>query len=131
MSEPPKDFSNRVVVITGGSRGIGYATAHAFLTHGATVAFCATDSTRLQQATRTLRQLGTVEAMVADVRDYEQSARFVGHVLQRFEKVDVLVNNAGRVWSGDFATQPHAAIDEILDANLKGALYLTRLVLPT
>lgn len=63
----------------------------------------------------------------ADVRDPEALRAFVQVMLDRFGTIDVLVNNAGVAWSGDFAEQDLTAID----VNLKGVLYATYAVLPT
>lgn len=118
------------VIVTGGSRGIGYATTQAFLEAGAKVAFCAVREDRMQAAERALEPLGEVLAVEADVRDPGQMERFVRMAEDRFGPVDTLVNNAGRVRVGAFAHQEVAAIDEVLDVNLKGALYSTHAVLP-
>ena len=125
------DFTDRVVLVSGGARGIGYAMAQAFLQCGARVAICATDVARLKQALTTLTALGDVDGGVADVRDYAQASQWVNAMSARFGRVDILVNNAGRVWVGEFSAQPVASIDDVIATNLNGTLYLTRLVLPS
>lgn len=130
MESDKKSFAGRVVLVTGGSRGIGFATARAFLEHGARVAFCAQDGRRLQEAEKNLSALGTVAAIEADVRDRAQGLNLVQECRRQLGEIDVLINNAGRAWSGPFAGQPPEKIDEVLDANVKGVLYVTRAVLP-
>ena len=124
------EFSDQVVVITGGSRGIGFATARRFLERGARVGICALDPERLAEAARALGALGEVEAVVIDVRSMEQIQRFVSQVHRRFGQLSIVVNNAARTWVGRFAAQAVASIDEIIEVNIKGVLYTTRAVLP-
>jgi 3-oxoacyl-[acyl-carrier protein] reductase len=124
------EFSDQVVVITGGSRGIGFATARRFLERGARVGICALDPERLAEAARVLGALGEVEAVVIDVRSMEQIQRFVSQVHRRFGQLNIVVNNAARAWVGGFAAQAVASIDEIIEVNIKGVLYATRAVLP-
>jgi 3-oxoacyl-[acyl-carrier protein] reductase len=119
-----------VVLITGGSRGIGYATARAFLGTGARVALLARESARLADAAKQLRSLGEVMTYRADVRQASEVQAAVDTVLARYGAVDVLVNNAGVAWTGAFAEQERASIDAIVDINLKGVLQVTRAVLP-
>jgi 3-oxoacyl-[acyl-carrier protein] reductase len=102
-----------------------------FLRKGASVGICAKNPDKLAEAERLLREDGEVEAMSVDVRDMEQVQRFVNKVLERFGRIDVLVNNAGRVWVGDFADQTPTSIDEVIDVNVKGVMYVTHAVLPT
>jgi 3-oxoacyl-[acyl-carrier protein] reductase len=125
-----RSFAGQVVLITGGSRGIGYATAEAFLAQGARVAICAMDADRLAEALRQLETHGEVAGWLADVADHAAVEELVRLTLARFGRIDVLINNAARMAVGDFATQDIAAIDEIIDVNVKGTLYASRAVLP-
>ncbi len=120
----------KVVLITGGSRGIGYATARAFLVSGARVAIIAQDPARLDAAAAQLRSLGEVRAHPADVRREADVRAAVAAVLAHYGTVDVLVNNAGVAWTGAFTEQERASIDATIDVNLKGVLYMTHAVLP-
>jgi 3-oxoacyl-[acyl-carrier protein] reductase len=69
--------------------------------------------------------------MAVDVRDAQQVLDWVEQVRDRYGHLEVLVNNAGRAWSGRFAEQPPASIAEVIDVNVKGVLYAARAVLPT
>ena len=90
------------MIVTGGSRGNGLATARAFLEQGARVGICGFDPERLLEARKALEGLGEVETVVADVRFIGQIQAFVDGVIDRFGTVDVLVNNAGRASVGRF-----------------------------
>jgi 3-oxoacyl-[acyl-carrier protein] reductase len=120
----------RVVIITGGSRGIGLATARAFLEQGARVGICGVNPERLHEARAGLESLGEVQAVEADVRVISQVQAFVERVIARFGAVEVLVNNAGRASVGRFAEADLASLDAVVDVNVKGVLYATRVVLP-
>jgi 3-oxoacyl-[acyl-carrier protein] reductase len=120
----------RTVVITGGSRGIGFATARAFLEQRAHVVICGRDARHLDEAADRLGQLGEVTAIRADVRDYPQVRALAETVLKRHGAIDVLVNNAGRAWVGPFVEQDSTSIDDEIDVNLRGVLYVTRVMLP-
>lgn len=124
------DFTDQIVLITGGSRGIGFATAQAFLDKGARVVICALNPDRLSKAEEQLRQQGEVEAIPVDLRDFNQVQQFIVRVHKRFGRIDMLVNNAGYAWSGDFVEQGIDSIDKTIDVNVKGVLYATRAVLP-
>ncbi len=130
MEPNQKIFIGRTVLVTGGSRGIGLATARAFLQQGARVAICGQDATRLAVADKTLRTSGTVFSRVADVGDRRQAGDLTEAVRRELGEIDILVNNAGRLWSGPFAEQPPERIDEVLDSNVKGVMYMTRAALP-
>lgn len=124
------DVTDQIVLVTGGSRGIGFATAQAFLDKGARVAICSVNSERLSQAEQQLRLRGEVEAISTDLRDFNQVQQFVDRAHERFGRIDTLVNNAGHAWSGDFVEQSIESIDKTIDVNVKGVLYAARAVLP-
>jgi 3-oxoacyl-[acyl-carrier protein] reductase len=124
------EVSEQVVLITGGTRGIGYATAQAFLEAGARVAICGLNLERLEQAADELRTLGEVHAQGVDVAHYDAFSAFVAQLIERHGRLDVLVNNAGLAWAGEFVQQDPAAIGRHVDVNVKGVLYGAHAVLP-
>ena len=127
---PASAVRNRVVLITGASRGIGLATARLFLGEGAKLALCARDPKRLATTAEQLGGLGELWIRPADLRDPDAARAFVDGALRHYGRVDVLINNAARAWGGEFAHQPQASIDEIIDVNVKGLMYVTQAVLP-
>jgi NAD(P)-dependent dehydrogenase (short-subunit alcohol dehydrogenase family) len=94
-----QNYSKRTVVVTGGSSGIGLATAKRFLEEGANVAICGRDEFRLKSAVSDIKNLFGDESFIGvrcDVLDKGQIGDFVGTVIDRFGGVDTLVNNAGQ-----------------------------------
>lgn len=124
------DTRGMSVMITGGSRGIGFATAQAFVARGARVAICARHPGRLETALERLRAEGEGYGETVDVREPASVEAFVAHTLDRFGALDVLVNNAGVVWAGAYAEQDYDSIAAVIDSNVKGVMYVARAVLP-
>ncbi|MFI9386918.1 SDR family oxidoreductase [Kutzneria sp. NPDC052558] len=124
MSYPKIDLDGAVVLITGGARGIGRATAELFARHGATV--CVAD---LDGAADAARDLGG-HPYTVDVSARSSYADCVSAVLDGFGRVDVLVNNAGVMPLGGFLDEPDATSRTTLDVNLWGLVNGMRLVLP-
>lgn len=120
-------FAGKVVVISGGGRGIGRALAFQFVRLGASVALLGRDVGRLNDTAESLRKIGgTVYAAPASIRDPEQVDRFMSDAWEHFGGFDILVNNAG----GQFA---QAAMDfspkgwnAVIDTNLNGTWYMTQ-----
>lgn len=119
-----KRFEGKVVLVTGGTSGIGLALAEAFLREGASVAVCGRSRTRVQ-AFRAGHP-GAL-AVACDVTDPAAQVRLMGHVAGRFGRLDILVNNAGRLIERDFAGGPPDAdsIGAELALNLLAPMQLT------
>ena len=119
-------LEGKVALVTGGSEGIGRATARRLVREGAKVAICARRAEVLDEAAHELRALGgDVLAVPADVTQRADVERLIGEVVTRFGRLDVLVNNAGTssahpfeeidddVWTADLDLKLHAAIRTI------------------
>lgn len=123
-------FGDKVVLVTGGARGIGFETVRAFVEQGARVAFCARHEAHVQRA---LHECGVPDrtfAGTADVADADQVRRFVQAAVKDLGPIDVLVNNAGILHHGAFAEETYDNMGRVIDVNLKGLAFATRAVLP-
>jgi NAD(P)-dependent dehydrogenase (short-subunit alcohol dehydrogenase family) len=89
------DLKNRVAVITGGARGIGYAVAERMLSSGAAVSLWDVDAVRLEEAEDILSPLGEVSCLAVELTHEEEVQRAVGSTVERCGRLDILINNAG------------------------------------
>lgn len=119
----PMTLPGASVAITGAARGIGYATAKAFIAQGAKVFIGDLDADMAKTAAEELGCVGTG----VDVRSRESLSEFLAGIEPPLE---VLVNNAGIMPAGRFVDEPDAVTDAIVDVNLNGVLRATKLVLP-
>jgi short-subunit dehydrogenase len=122
-----------VVLITGASSGIGEATALAFARRKARLALCARRIDRLNEVAERCRKAGASEVMVrkADISRQAEARSFVLAALQVYDRVDVLVNNAGWGWKGHLAEMPPEEAQAMVDTNLMGTLWVTQGALPS
>lgn len=119
------------VVVTGGSRGIGYMIAEGFVRAGARVIITARKVEACHEAAEQLARHGTCTSMPADLASADGRAGFADAVRDRFEdELHVLVNNAGSTWGAPIDEFPVSGWDKVLDVNVKGLGDLTRLLLP-
>jgi 3-oxoacyl-[acyl-carrier protein] reductase len=116
-------FSDKVAIVTGGSRGIGRAIVQSLSREGAKVAF-----TYVQNKTMAdeIANGDSVIAVQADVANFEQAKSLVKQVKERFGRIDILVNNAGITKDKLLALMSEKDWDDVLDTNLKGAFNLTK-----
>ncbi|WP_434113120.1 SDR family oxidoreductase [Paraburkholderia caffeinilytica] len=127
------DLTGQVAVVTGGSSGIGLATAELFLRAGASVAICGRDTERLAQAETALKAQfpqAQLLAQTCDVLDASEVAAFAQAVQGRFGRTDMLVNNAGQGRVSTFADTTDDAWREELDLKYFSVIRPTRAFLP-
>ena len=124
------DLNNRVCIVTGGSRGIGLAIAQRLLAENATVAICARNAARLEQARVQLAPNGNVFAGVADTSSRQARDKFVADVADRFGRIDVLVNNAGTHVRASLTDMTEEQLQRQLNDKLFGFLGMIRAVVP-
>ncbi|GAA5027992.1 glucose 1-dehydrogenase [Terrabacter aeriphilus] len=121
-AEPGNSFAGKVALVTGGSSGIGLATARAFLEQGASVALCGRSPERGHAAAESLRGLGDVEFFPADVTSEDAVARLMTNVLARFGRLDHAFNNAANTdaatGAGGFSDMTLAEFEGIVRASL-------------
>lgn len=117
-------FKGQVVLITGGSRGLGLVMARQLVREGAHVAICARDEQELARATEDLRRYGGVDllANVCDVTDAVQVREWVRSVYVRTGAVDVLINNAGMIQVGPLASMTVQDYEQALATHFWGPL---------
>lgn len=122
-------FQNKVVVITGGSDGIGKALVDAFLSLGAKVATCGRNYDKLYQ----LQASHPGKPLVihaADVSKEQDCAMFIEKVIKNFSTIDILINNAGVSMRSQLKDVELDALRKVMDINFWGTVYCTKFALP-
>ena len=119
-----ESLNGKIVVITGSTRGFGYAIAEAMLKAGAEVIISGRSEEALTKATESLQRQGEVKGQICDVREELQVYELARFAIQSFGRIDVWINNAGysSAAGGMLETPPEQAIDMFL-ANDMGTLY--------
>jgi NAD(P)-dependent dehydrogenase (short-subunit alcohol dehydrogenase family) len=125
MAKAPRSLAGKVVVITGGARGIGRATAAALIAQGARVAIGDIDAPLAQQTASELGS-GTL-GLALDVTDHAGFDAFLTEVETRIGPIDVLINNAGIMPIGPFVDETDATARRMVDINLHGVIHGSKL----
>lgn len=125
-------LSNKVAVVTGGSKGIGFETALLFVKEGAQVAICARGEKQLQAAKDHIKQLTgqDVLAVCADISKEKDCENLIRTVIEKFGKVDILVNNAGTAAAQAFEQVSTELWQADLDLKLFGAVNCSKASVP-
>jgi len=126
------ELTDKVALVTGGTRGIGFSIAQALLAERASVFVCGRDTATLKSALENLERAarGRVDGMAADVRRYEDCRKVVRAAAERFGGLDILVNNAG---IGVFKPVDQLTPEEwdtTIQTNLSGVFYCCREAIP-
>jgi NAD(P)-dependent dehydrogenase (short-subunit alcohol dehydrogenase family) len=125
------ELSGEVVLVTGGSRGLGFLLAREFARHGCRVAICARDARQLENARADLEARGAeVFAHPCDVRDQAQVDELVRRVTEQFGPIDILVNNAGNIQVGPLDSLSLQDFEDAMATIFWGPLYTSLAVLP-
>ena len=122
-------LQNKVAVITGGSRGIGFATADAFLREGATVIIAASSKANADKAVAVLKEKypdRQVAGIAPDLTSLEEVRSVFKTVSATYGCIDILVNNAGVSESTPFMDYTEEIFDKVMDLNVKGVFNATR-----
>ena len=125
------NLKNKKAIITGGSRGLGKATALAFAQEGIDIAVTGRNEAKLQTTVKELEALG-VKATYAvfDVRKYEEVQTGIATLIKSLGSVDILINNAGIAAFGSLNDMKVDEWSQIIQTNLMGMYYVTKEVLP-
>lgn len=125
-----KQFEGKNVLVTGSSRGIGYAVAFAYAAEGANVAVTATSAERAAAAANAISSAtgAKIIALELHVSDSASCVSAVNETLKSFGGLDILVNNAGITRDNLLIRMKEEDYDEVLDVNLKGAFLMSKAV---
>jgi len=121
----------KVVLVTGGSRGIGRMIARGFVEHGARVYISARNRDVCDEAAAELSDAGECISLPADLSTEAGAESLTAALGEREPKLDVLVNNAGANWGAPLAEYPDSAWDKVLALNVKAIFHLTRHLVPS
>ena len=120
-------LDEKVAVVTGGGTGIGKGIARAFATEGADLVIASRNRARLDATADELRDLGAdVLVVTADVADESQVVALFEQVVERFGRLDILVNNSGIFERAAIVDMSYEAWRSVVDVNLSGAFLCTR-----
>ena len=122
-------LKDRVAIITGGSRGIGYATVEAFLREGAKVILTASSQESAEKAVSKLKEQypeAVVEGISPNLGEYESVKTAFDKVNEKYGQIDILVNNAGVSESTPLASYTEDLFDRVMDLNVKGVFNATK-----
>jgi NAD(P)-dependent dehydrogenase (short-subunit alcohol dehydrogenase family) len=122
-----RDLVGRVVLVTGGSAGIGRATATCLAERGADVVVCARGKQRLEEAAR---EMPGALAVVADTTSADDRERLVGAAVAAYGRLDAVVLNAGQGWVGLVEDMPVADVERLVAVNLTATMALAQVALP-
>ena len=136
MSEQPGDpatlfsVAGKVVLVTGGSRGIGLMIARGFVAAGARVYITARKAAACDEAAAELSKLGECVSLPGDLSTGEGVADVAARLLEREPALHVLVNNAGATWGEPLESFPDSAWDKVLDLNVKSPFWMVQALVP-
>lgn len=123
--------TNKTALITGATSGIGRATAHEFAKHGIQLILCGRRQERLDTIQTALSKQTAVTSLNFDVRDKVSVFKAIETLPEQFEKIDILINNAGNAHGLDTIQNGNLEDwDAMIDINVKGLLYVSKAVIP-
>jgi len=124
-------MKNKVVIITGGSSGIGRALAEEFGAHGSKILITGRNKEQLEETVRELKGNGiAIEGFVSDVSVESDNRQMALEAIKQFGTIDVLINNAGISMRALFEEVDLDVIKKVMDINFYGVLYATKYCLP-
>jgi 3-oxoacyl-[acyl-carrier protein] reductase len=127
-----QDLVNKVAVVTGGTRGIGFSIAERLHAEGSQVFICGRSAETLKVALEALAKRGKdrVDGIAADVRKYEDCRKLIAKAAERFGALDILVNNAGVGYFKTVDQLTPEEWDQTIETNLSGVFYCCREAIP-
>jgi 3-oxoacyl-[acyl-carrier protein] reductase len=123
-------LADKVILITGGTRSIGRALVRAALQQNAYVAFCARNieesAIDILQEASVLNKIEKVAAIAADIGDEQAVVALFKQIINKFGKVDIVINNAAITWDSLLVSLPKKGWDQLINVNLTGSFLITR-----
>ncbi len=125
------NFQNKVVIISGASRGLGHALAMGFYLKGANLGLCAKNVSGLNELTSKLNT-DFYFSSAFGLTDFKESEKFITNIVKKFGRIDVLINNASVLGKmSDILSYPEDTWKHVIDVNVNGTFFLTKYVLTT
>lgn len=121
---------DKVTIITGGASGIGLAACERFLEEGAIVIMADVNPEAAEKHLAALRKLGEITFLQVDVTDRESVGQLVATTIARYQRIDVLINNAGITADATLLKMTEEQFDHVLSVNIKGVFNCTQAVVP-
>ena len=124
-------LKEKVAIVTGGSRGIGFATVKKFLEEGATVVLTASRKETAEKAVTRVKEScpdAKVEGVWADLSSLESVKESFAKIHEKYGRIDILVNNAGMSDSAPFTNYTEDLFEKVMDLNVKGVFHASRAV---
>lgn len=126
-----KYFVDKVVIVTGASSGIGKACAMEFARYGARVVLAARREDKLEETCRQIHDLGgECIYKLTDVKKIDDCKALIDYTIEKFDRIDILINNAGISMRASFEDLDLDVIRQLMDTNFFGSVYCTKFALP-
>ncbi|WVW84476.1 hypothetical protein I302_106510 [Kwoniella bestiolae CBS 10118] len=126
------DVKGKIVLVTGGGRGVGEMIAAGYTANGAKVYISSRDAKACEETAKRLTKEGPGEciAIPADLSKYEECERVVAELEKREKVLHILVNNSGATWGEDLSTYPDSAFSKLMTLNVQRVFTLTQKLVP-
>ena len=124
------DISERIAIVTGGSRGIGKMIATEFVRRGVRTYITSRKADQCNETAAELSAFGECVSIPHDLSNLEEIKSFVNEMSEREDKIDILINNAGASWGEPIDEYSEKGWDKVMDTNVKGVFFLTQKLLP-
>ena len=126
-------FKDKVVIVTGASRGIGYSIAEAFAKNGAHLAICSTNNDKAKETAESLAKISGNKAIGkgVDIKNFDEVTEFISDVQQTFGRIDILINNAGITRDNLLLRLNESDWTDVINTNLNSVFFTTKSVIKT